>query len=126
MLVGFIEQSVSSKVRTRSLHHCMTCMTCMTCTLHLVAVHPYGILMYDDFLWALLRCQAESRKTGVTGQVLQPDVIDGPGVPDDYWFETAETHRFQIAGPAGCQGFVGSRVQFFFLLVWPMSLEARS
>ena len=66
--------------------------------------------MYDYFLWALLRCQTGSRKNSVTGQVLQPDMIDGPGVPDDYWFETAETHRFQIAGLPGWQ-FVGSRVQ---------------
>ena len=51
------------------------------------------------------------KKIPVTGQVIQLDEIDSLGVPDDYWFETAEAHRFQIVGPPGCQGFVGSRVQ---------------
>ena len=42
MLVDYIKPSVSSKVRTRLLRHCMTCMTC---TWRLVAVQPHGILI---------------------------------------------------------------------------------
>ena len=64
--------------------------------------------MCSDFPEALLRCKVKSRKISATDQVLQPNMTDGPGAQNDYWFETVETHRCQIAGQPGCQGLGGS------------------
>ena len=85
---------------TRTPAHCI-----------LLEIHTDSVLMRDDFPEVLLRCKTRSRKISATDQVLQPDIIDGPGAPDDYWFETVETHRCQIAGQPGCQGFVGGSAQ---------------
>ena len=84
----------------------------MVCPLIILfAVHTYGVLVCGDFPEALPRCKAKSRNISAPDHVLQPDIIDGPGAQDDYWFETVETPRFQIAGQTGCQQFVGGSVR---------------
>ena len=118
MFVAFIKRSVSSN-GVHSFH----CIFAWLAPCILFAVHTYGVLMCGDFPEALLQCKAKSRNISATDQVLQPDMIDGPGAQDDYWFKTVETHRFQIAGQTGCQGFVGGSVrglkQATIVVVWP-------